>query len=116
MNLQPKPQVAAQSSPDQETTKMLLELKKQLEELADLAAQGISPQDAAEIIATTIVPALPEKALEILGDNLETPQKFAVFHKLSQKVASHAQWFEDFRAALDKRLFSEDEGSNDVQT
>ena len=81
-----------------ENTAMLAQLKPQLEQLAELAAQGADPKETAKLVMD-LMPSSAEMD-DQLYKLVETPDNFARRALLSAKVREYREWFEALRVAI----------------
>lgn len=92
-------------SGDQE---MFAQLKPQIDSLVQMAGQGADPTAAADLLFDQVIVDLPDQFYEKVADIITGPnfvQQAAVFNPA---VLQHKEFFEKFRAQIDKRFTDED--------
>lgn len=96
----PDPNSAARSAAGES---VLAQLKAQLPELCDLAAQNVDPKQAAELI----LDLLPDEAIPALGGLIEPENCVAKLGMLEPRVNEFQPWFGQLRLAILDQLTSD---------
>jgi len=87
---------------------MFAQLKPQVDALVEMAKQNSNANDAADILFDSMIVDLPDMFYEKLGDFFDRAEFVSQIAVFNPAVNQYRDWFEKFRAQVQKRFIQED--------